>query len=128
MFFQTNSTKAATGFTSTSLDRTPGPSSNFVRGKSGYMPFRPGGLEDILVNDLDQKTPLTNKSLRTIPPGFLRGLRLPTDPIENDDTFSFEADGSYVLEEQGIVRMVSQKLLSIITLALERERTCATLR
>ena len=78
------------------------------------------------MNDLDQKTPLMNKSLRTIPPGFLRGLRLPTDPIENDATFSFEADGSYVLEEQSVVRVFFQKFLSIITLVSERERTCAT--
>ena len=69
------------------------------------MPFRPGGLEGILVNDLDQKTSLMIEGLRTVPPGFLRGLHLPTDPIGNDETFSLEVDGSYVLEEQGMVRV-----------------------
>lgn len=39
----------ATGLTSTSLSRAPAPSSTFVRGKSGYMPFLPGGLEDAVV-------------------------------------------------------------------------------
>jgi hypothetical protein len=68
------------------------------------MPFRPGGLEDILVIDLNQKT-LPNKGLRTIPPGFIRGLRLPTDPVESDEIFSPEPDGSYMLEEHSMVRI-----------------------
>lgn len=68
------------------------------------MPFRPGGLEDILVDNFNQKTPLTKQGLRTIPPGFVRGLRLPNDFRDNDEILSFEADGSHMSEEQCIVR------------------------
>jgi hypothetical protein len=67
------------------------------------MPFRPGGLEDILVDDLNQNASLTNEGLKNIPPGFARGLRLPNDPIENDETFSLGIDDSYIPEEQGMV-------------------------
>jgi hypothetical protein len=92
------------------------------------MPFRPGGLEDILVNDLNQKTPLTDTCLRTIPPGFVRGLRLPTDPIENDETFSLELDGSYMLEEHCMARidLHHRELVNVDQHILEREPTGTT--
>lgn len=80
--------------TSTSLLRAPAPSSTFVRGKSGYLPFRPGGLDDVVLADEEPtnttgpKGQLTTITLehnaytkssitgqyRTIPPGFSRGL------------------------------------------------------
>lgn len=52
-----------------------------MRGKSGHVPFWPGGLDDVLPNlDLDR---LGAKGLRTVPPGFSRGLRLPGEEIED---------------------------------------------
>ena len=76
----------STGLTSTSLDRAPGPSNNFVRGKSGYVPFWPGGMDDIhkdgiSIHDLDE----TAKGLKTIAPGLSRGLRLPGDETESGE-------------------------------------------
>ncbi|PSS29697.1 hypothetical protein PHLCEN_2v2845 [Hermanssonia centrifuga] len=73
-----------TGLTSSSLDRAPGPSTNFVRGKSGYMPFWPGGLDDVrkdafTVKELDE----TSNGLRKVPPGLSRGLRLPGAELED---------------------------------------------
>ncbi|KAI0095241.1 antiviral helicase [Irpex rosettiformis] len=78
--------RISTGLTSTSVDRAPAPSSNFVRGKSGYVPFWPGGLDDIAkdvsaLKELDE----SSKGLKSIPPGFARGLRLPGDPDEGED-------------------------------------------
>lgn len=75
----------ATGLTSTSLERAPGPSTNFVKGKSGFVPFWPGGLDEAIkdslaVKDLDEDS----KALKKIPPGFLRGLRLPGDAEEEE--------------------------------------------
>lgn len=43
--------KQQTALNSTSVQRAPGALQGFVRGKSGYYPFRPGGLEDIQVED-----------------------------------------------------------------------------
>ncbi|KAH8835681.1 antiviral helicase [Flagelloscypha sp. PMI_526] len=74
--------KVETGLTSTSLNRAPGPSKTFVRGKSGHVPFWPGGLDDLesdlalVAEDADRES----GKLRSIPPGFSRGLRLPGDP------------------------------------------------
>ena len=57
-----------------------------MRGKSGYVPFWPGGLDDVAkdssaLKDLDE----SSKGLKSIPPGFTRGLRLPGDPDEGED-------------------------------------------
>jgi len=73
----------SSGLSSTSIDRAPGPSGSFVRGKAGYVPFWPGGLDDVLVdsnaiNGLDEKS----KGLRTVVPGLSRGLRLPGEAAE----------------------------------------------
>ncbi|KAF9021753.1 translation repressor [Hymenopellis radicata] len=77
--------RVLSGVSSTSLERAPGPSTNFVRGKSGHVPFWPGGLDDVLLNlDASVENGEVKKGLRTIPPGFSRGLRLPGDEIEND--------------------------------------------
>ncbi|ESK96232.1 dead deah box rna helicase [Moniliophthora roreri MCA 2997] len=80
----------STGLTSTSLERVPGPSKNFVRGKSGYIPFWPGGLDDVLADPAISVSSESNegavkKGLRTIPPGFSRGLRLPGDEVQDDE-------------------------------------------
>ncbi|KAI0347991.1 antiviral helicase [Trametopsis cervina] len=85
-YTEVSNPRASTGLTSTSLDRAPAPSSNFVRGKSGYVPFWPGGLDEaakdaLILTDLDE----SSKGLKSIPPGFTRGLRLPGDPDEAEE-------------------------------------------
>ncbi|KAK7063867.1 ATP-dependent RNA helicase [Favolaschia claudopus] len=73
--------RASTGLTSTSMDRAPGPSKNFVRGRSGYVPFWPGGLEDAVISgDTGSQS---KAGLKTIPPGFTRGLRLAEEVNES---------------------------------------------
>lgn len=75
-----------TGLTSTSFDRAPAPVGTFVRGKSGYVPFWPGGLDDVILNpDLVSSDKERDNALKTIPPGFTRGLRLPGDPAVEDE-------------------------------------------
>ncbi|KAJ6520244.1 ATP-dependent RNA helicase [Mycena sanguinolenta] len=73
--------RASTGLTSTSMDRTPGPSKNFVRGRSGYVPFWPGGLEDPAISENLQSR--SKAGLKTIPPGFTRGLNSTEDADES---------------------------------------------
>lgn len=83
-----------TGLTSTSPDRQPGPSASFVRGKSGYAPFWPGGLDAIVTKPDDGGTKgsaTETRGLRTIPPGLKRGLRLSTDQ-DRDSTLSEQDD------------------------------------
>lgn len=79
-----------TGLTSTSSDRQPAPGASFVRGKSGYAPFWPGGL-DAIVTKSDEGSSSKAKGLRTVPPGLQRGLRLSTDQ-DRDSTFSEQYD------------------------------------
>ncbi len=73
-----------TGVTSTSLERAPGPSTSFVRGKSGHVPFWPGGLDVLLDPDAALDLDTSKKGLRTVPPGFSRGLRLPGEELDDD--------------------------------------------
>ena len=85
---QASNPRISTGLTSTSLDRAPGPSKNFVRGKAGNVPFWPGGLEDAssgIPEELEDGLVAERKGIRTIPPGFTRGLRLPGE--EEDETW-----------------------------------------
>jgi hypothetical protein len=67
------------------LERAPGPSKSFVRGKSGYVPFWPGGLDQDFV-DPDGGHNLHGEphGLRTVPPGFARGLHLPGDESQDE--------------------------------------------
>lgn len=91
IYTQTSNPRLSTGLTSTSLDRAPGPSKNFVRGKAGNVPFWPGGLEDAssrIPDELEDELLAEGKGIRTIPPGFTRGLRLPGE--EDDEA---ELDG-----------------------------------
>ena len=77
---QASNPRLSTGLTSTSLERAPGPSKNFVRGKAGNVPFWPGGLEDASVgipDELEDELLAGGNGIRTVPPGFTRGLRLP---------------------------------------------------
>ncbi|GAA5944452.1 SKI complex RNA helicase subunit SKI2 [Sporobolomyces koalae] len=78
-----------TALNSTSLERKPAAyQGSFVRGKSSYFPFRPGGLGDVALDEpelepdqLDLATDRLERAfekgrggIRTIPPGFTRGL------------------------------------------------------
>ena len=72
-----------TALTSTSMERAPAPPASFVRGKSGYVPFKPGGLDDVLLSSIRPGSSEV-KGLRCIPPGFSRGLRLPGEELEDD--------------------------------------------
>ncbi|EGG05735.1 uncharacterized protein MELLADRAFT_36552 [Melampsora larici-populina 98AG31] len=78
-----------TAKTSSSLSREPASyTEDFVRGKSGYFPFTPGGLEvgvelqpmsnqvepDELVESIEKGFESNRGGIRTIPPGFTRGL------------------------------------------------------
>ncbi|GEM08547.1 antiviral helicase SKI2 [Rhodotorula toruloides] len=97
----TNTASPRLATNSTSLDRKPASyEGSFVRGKSSYFPFRPGGLGDI-VADADGATEgeegpekaaeglekaFEKGGIRTIPPGFTRGLDfgpLADDPSSN---------------------------------------------
>ena len=87
----------STGLTSTSLDRAPGPSNSFVRGKTGFVPFWPGGLDDAradtaAIDDLHEEA----KGLRKVAPGLSRGLRLPGDDADEDgiDDLEFAPEGN----------------------------------
>lgn len=74
----------ATGLTSTAIDRAPGPSRNFVRGKSGYVPFWPGGLDTLKTSEDIVEFEEGSSQLRTVAPGLSRGLKLPTGDIDED--------------------------------------------
>ncbi|KAF8910025.1 ATP-dependent RNA helicase [Gymnopilus junonius] len=100
-YTETPSVHLATGSTSTSLTRAPGPSKNFVRGKSGYVPFWPGGFEDGSIELSNGKVPEeTLKGLKTVPPGFQRGLHLPGDTIEVEELVAIEKDLGVVDEAE----------------------------
>jgi antiviral helicase SKI2 len=71
------------------MDRAPAPVANFVRGKSGYIPFKPGGLDDVILA-AKQATGEPIKGLRTVPPGFSRGLRLPGDDVDEEALASLD--------------------------------------
>ncbi|KAK3817964.1 MAG: antiviral helicase [Linnemannia gamsii] len=89
------STSIMTAKNSTSFSRAPGKRTDFVRGKAGYFPFTPGGLDaqeiqgasileaerDALgMDDIDiartivEGLSLDSEEILTIPPGFGRGL------------------------------------------------------
>lgn len=74
----------ATGLTSTAIDRAPGPSRNFVRGKSGYVPFWPGGLDTLKTSEDIVEFEEGSSQLRTVAPGLSRGLKLSTEDIDED--------------------------------------------
>ena len=86
-----------TGLTSTSLDRAPAPTKSFVRGKSGHVPFWPGGLDDLSADSSNGKS--SRKGLRTVPPGFSRGLRLPGEISDDDDLLAIDRDSPETLDE-----------------------------
>lgn len=83
------------------MDRAPASVANFVRGKSSHFPFKPGGLDDVILA-AKQITAVPIKGLRTVPPGFSRGLRLSGDDPEDDaltsldDTIDYNEDKVYL--------------------------------
>lgn len=84
-YAETPTAKKSSGLTSTAVDRAPAPSKNFVRGKSGYVPFLPGGLDDVPVDVLaSANIDASTRGLRTVAPGMSRGMRLPGEPIPDD--------------------------------------------
>ncbi|KAK3070092.1 Antiviral helicase ski2 [Teratosphaeriaceae sp. CCFEE 6253] len=111
---------SATAKNSTSLLRKPANRADFVRGKAGFMPFVPGGLDGVeataaLEDDLlaqDRAAADAGKSrkldrvidfaaeggLLEVPPGFKRGLRFVEKPAQ-DEAAAEEVEK--VLEEQG---------------------------
>lgn len=66
------------------MSRAPADHSTFIRGKSGYFPFAPGGLATSdsaslketanIVESMEKGFELTSGGIQTIPPGFQRGL------------------------------------------------------
>ncbi|KAI6031397.1 ATP-dependent RNA helicase [Pisolithus microcarpus] len=80
--------RVATALTSSSMDRAPAPPAAFVRGKSSYVPFKPGGLDDVFLSSKTEH--LNERGLRTVAPGLSRGLRLPGDEVEDDSLAALE--------------------------------------
>ncbi|KAE8215567.1 hypothetical protein CF327_g1163 [Tilletia walkeri] len=109
--------------TSTSMLRAPAGNTSFVRGRSGQVPFAPGGLETEVLKqpdedeldesleagdadgDAEKKDALSKdverletmligerKGLRTIPPGFVRGLGFEDEDDDEDETLLDEDD------------------------------------
>jgi antiviral helicase SKI2 len=68
-----------------------------VRGKSGHVPFWPGGLDDLSAG-LSNSKPI-NKGLRTVPPGFSRGLRLPGEISDGHELLAIDSDSPETLDE-----------------------------
>lgn len=87
---QTPNVEKGTGLTSTSLDRAPAPPSNFVRGKTGHVPFWPGGLDEILLPE-GSGASSSRRGLRTVAPGLSRGLHVGGDDA-NDLVDSLDVD------------------------------------
>ncbi|KAI0639904.1 antiviral helicase [Trametes polyzona] len=84
-YAEVSNPRVSTGLTSTAIDRAPGPSRNFVRGKAGYVPFWPGGLDNL--KDANDIVDLQEGSsqLRTTAPGLSRGLKLSKDDEDDAD-------------------------------------------
>ncbi|CAG8582613.1 17454_t:CDS:10, partial [Cetraspora pellucida] len=103
---------------STSFLREPGALKNFVRGKSSYLPFAPGGLEsEAIIDTINEiaKEPdvLTfgEDELLTVPPGFERGLiredELPqSSPTQNKFVAGLNITDMIVHEEDELVELL----------------------
>ncbi|KAF3927535.1 hypothetical protein AA313_de0202882 [Arthrobotrys entomopaga] len=87
---------------STSLLRKPGTKADFVRGKAGFFPFSPGGLdigtaneraEDLEAAEVGYDFAIGKDGMLQIAPGLLRGLNLEPETAElseEDDTDGFQ--------------------------------------
>jgi antiviral helicase SKI2 len=105
LVFQIANPRTGTGVTSTAFDRAPGPSKNFVRGKSGYVPFWPGGLDEAVLDpDGEASSAHGKEGLRTVPPGFSRGLHLPGHEIEDESlVYLGEPSGTESMQKEPVV-------------------------
>lgn len=81
---------------STSMQRKPAPYEKFARGSTRNIPFEFGGLlEDLNLNtkennEVPEKGSLRfDEHLKTVPPGFLRGLNLNVDALKIQDMDEF---------------------------------------
>ncbi|GAA97301.1 uncharacterized protein L969DRAFT_91853 [Mixia osmundae IAM 14324] len=82
------------GSISSSLQRAPADHSQFIRGKSAYFPFAPGGIDavrsiepvsvDQLLKNAEQRFSLDSGGIRTIPPGFERGVHFDDETAAED--------------------------------------------
>jgi antiviral helicase SKI2 len=91
-----------------SLERAPGPNKSFVRGKSGYIPFWPGGLDDVVVDSKDENNQnKTSKGMRTVPPGFTRGLHFAGEEDEDDTLIA-------LTEKSGLSRKEETEEVSLV--------------
>lgn len=82
-----------------------------MRGKTGNLPFKPGGLNDVILDEIGEGEPLKDvKRLRSVPPGFVRGLRLAGEQPEGDEELDLLLGGAGQFrrqEEEGLVRWLS---------------------
>ena len=67
-----------------------------MRGKSGHVPFWPGGLDD-LSGTPNSKT--VSKGIRTVPPGFSRGLRLPGEVNDDHELLAIDSESPEIRDE-----------------------------
>lgn len=112
------------------MNRDPNPydTKSFVRGKSGAFPFAPGGLEgemiqeaaeeteralEEIVEGLEKSNALGRGGIRTIPPGFERGL----------DFDSTATDDDLLNSEQQVRVEPLYKPIASSSKAIERKRT-----
>ena len=68
-----------------------------MRGKSGHVPFWPGGLDDLSADPSNSKS--VSKGLRTVPPGFSRGLRLPGEVNDDHELLAIDSESPEILDE-----------------------------
>ncbi|KAG9088621.1 hypothetical protein FS749_002026, partial [Ceratobasidium sp. UAMH 11750] len=88
-----------TAHSSTSLLRAPGAVADFIRGHSGNVPFKPGGLDEAFDDTKEGEADfvdLDSETLRTIPPGFSRGLKFDGEISEEVVVFSDLPDDEQV--------------------------------
>ena len=69
-----------------------------MRGKSGHVPFWPGGLDDLSADPSNTKS--VSKGLRTVPPGFSRGLRLPGEISDDHELLAIDSESPETLDEE----------------------------
>ncbi|EWC44211.1 hypothetical protein DRE_06956 [Drechslerella stenobrocha 248] len=89
--------QSTTAKNSTSLLRKPGTKADFVRGKAGFFPFSPGGLdvgaasgrvEDLEYNEVTQEAMLSKSGLLQVAPGLLRGLNIESENNIPDEDYA----------------------------------------
>ena len=68
-----------------------------MRGKSGHVPFWPGGLDGLSANSSNGKS--VSKGLRMVPPGFSRGLRLPGEASDDHEVLDIDSETPETLDQ-----------------------------